>query len=351
VDWNATATPEVLRTAILKKVSAPPTNTNAYLCGAFESVACGNTSSPTLSSELPTVYYEQMELPDDEVSLLRSKQTEYFDSVLNHPDPIDVSESTVPRFDDCTTIADFAKKFTLNDGQRLAFYIVAERILLALHNKKAVSEPLFVGGPAGTGKSQIIKALVGLFARLGLQLHVKIAAPTGSAADNCGGTTVHSRRKRHKLKKSNTPPSAQILELRIGQCKFLVLDEISMCTGELLSSLNTSMMAAANNNLPFGGAIVLFFGDFAQYPPTSLYPLYVNQRSNQDHLFARKYWRDTVQSVCLLTEPMRSTCSRLLPILNFMRSKGDPEIQSNLTLDEAYKTLCERVAMHWTNYS
>ncbi|OSC97382.1 hypothetical protein PYCCODRAFT_1338477, partial [Trametes coccinea BRFM310] len=76
----------------------------------------------------------------------------------------------------------------LNTEQARAFRLVAE------HSLKEKPDPLrmFLGGVGGTGKSRVIKALTSFFAARNQSRRLRLAAYTGVAARNIGGTTLHT---------------------------------------------------------------------------------------------------------------------------------------------------------------
>lgn len=122
---------------------------------------------------------------------------------------------------------------------------------------------LFITGRAGTGKSTLLQ----LF-RNTTRKKVVVLAPTGVAALNVGGQTIHSffnfpgkplqrkdirRRKNHKLYK---------------KIEVLVIDEISMVRADLLDSIDYFLRVNRDNIIdPFGGVQIVFFGDLFQLPP------------------------------------------------------------------------------------
>jgi len=134
---------------------------------------------------------------------------------------------------------------------------------------------LIVTGGAGTGKSTFIRWLARSF-----EGHVLIAAPTGIAALNVDGKTLHSM---------CVLPPAWILPEDIKDykpsiargAKLLIIDEISMVNANLLDGVSDFFKKNRNNPAPFGGLPVVLVGDLFQLPPV------VN--SNVRDLFARNY--------------------------------------------------------------
>jgi ATP-dependent DNA helicase PIF1 len=134
---------------------------------------------------------------------------------------------------------------------------------------------LIVTGGAGTGKSTFIRWLARSF-----EGHVLIAAPTGIAALNVDGKTLHSM---------CVLPPAWILPEDIKDykpsiargAKLLIIDEISMVNANLLDGVSDFFKKNRNRDAPFGGLPVVLVGDLFQLPPV------IN--SNVRDLFARNY--------------------------------------------------------------
>ncbi len=133
----------------------------------------------------------------------------------------------------------------------------------ALDVFEKTTKSLFVTGRAGTGKSTLLQ----LF-RNTTRKKTIVLAPTGVAALNVKGQTIHSffgfpakplnksdirKRKNHKLYKN---------------IEVLIIDEISMVRADLLDNIDYFLRVNRGNMLdPFGGVQVIFFGDLFQLPP------------------------------------------------------------------------------------
>jgi ATP-dependent DNA helicase PIF1 len=134
---------------------------------------------------------------------------------------------------------------------------------------------LIVTGGAGTGKSTFIRWLARSF-----EGHVLIAAPTGIAALNVDGKTLHSM---------CVLPPAWILPEDIKDykpsiargAKLLIIDEISMVNANLLDGVSDFFKKNRDCDAPFGGLPVVLVGDLFQLPPV------IN--SNVRDLFAKNY--------------------------------------------------------------
>jgi ATP-dependent DNA helicase PIF1 len=122
---------------------------------------------------------------------------------------------------------------------------------------------LFVTGRAGTGKSTLLRCLRELIAE-----EMVVVAPTGLAAVNVGGQTIHSF--------FGLPPrligSDDIRRSRNGRImrdlRLLVIDEVSMVRSDLMWAIDQSLrLNRKQPNTPFGGVRLAMFGDLHQLPP------------------------------------------------------------------------------------
>src|SRR5690349_7774491 len=123
---------------------------------------------------------------------------------------------------------------------------------------------VFVTGRAGTGKSTLLNHL-----SWNTEKSIVIAAPTGVAALNVGGQTIHSLFKLpigviadHDIE--------QTTELRklLNSIDTLVIDEVSMVNADLMDAVDRSLRQARQRaGEPFGGVQVVLFGDPYQLAP------------------------------------------------------------------------------------
>jgi len=127
---------------------------------------------------------------------------------------------------------------------------------------------LFITGRAGTGKSTLLQ----LF-RNTTRKKTVVLAPTGIAALHVKGQTIHSffgfppRPLTAKdIKKRRNRRLYQNLEV-------LVIDEISMVRADLLDNIDCFLRLNRDNERPFGGVQVIFFGDLFQLPPVVATPV------------------------------------------------------------------------------
>jgi ATP-dependent exoDNAse (exonuclease V) alpha subunit len=121
---------------------------------------------------------------------------------------------------------------------------------------------MFITGRAGTGKSTLLQ----LF-RNTTRKKTVVVAPTGVAALNVRGQTIHSffgfpprPLARTEIKKRRNRKLYQNLQT-------LVIDEISMVRADLLDNIDYFLRVNRENPQPFGGVQMVFFGDLFQLPP------------------------------------------------------------------------------------
>ncbi len=125
------------------------------------------------------------------------------------------------------------------------------------------SPPLFVTGEAGTGKSTFIHWLV-------YQLDkCAIVAPTSIAAINVNGGTIHSffsLPPKHIDPDENFQLSSRN-RLVIENLKYLIIDEVSMVSANIIDVIDKILKTTLDSDLPFGGVRLIFVGDLYQLPP------------------------------------------------------------------------------------
>lgn len=130
---------------------------------------------------------------------------------------------------------------------------------------------VFITGAAGVGKSTVAREIIRNFP------DTTILAPTGVAAKNVGGSTIHSflgigpmdRGGDDWLRRISTNMGAR---MRIRGATRILIDEISMVSADMFDNLSYVLGKvrrdpATNVQLPFGGIQIIAIGDFHQLPP------------------------------------------------------------------------------------
>ena len=142
---------------------------------------------------------------------------------------------------------------------------------------------IFLTGKAGTGKTTLLKEII-----KSTHKNCVVVAPTGIAALNAGGVTIHSMFQLPFggfIPDNSTP---QFLEnskfetkatLRrhfkmsglkksvIQNMELLIIDEVSMLRSDLMDAIDFMLQSVRRKNFPFGGVQILFIGDLLQLPP------------------------------------------------------------------------------------
>ena len=142
---------------------------------------------------------------------------------------------------------------------------------------------VFLTGKAGTGKTTILKEIIKTTHK-----NTVVVAPTGIAALNAGGVTIHSMfqlpfggfipdnsapqfLENSKFESRSTLrrhfKMSSLKKTVIRNMELLIIDEVSMLRSDLLDAMDFMMQSVRKKNRPFGGVQVLFIGDLLQLPP------------------------------------------------------------------------------------
>ena len=153
---------------------------------------------------------------------------------------------------------------------------------LAASYVNTTNRHIFLTGKAGTGKTTFLKYIIQHTYK-----HTVVAAPTGIAAINAGGVTLHSllqlpfgsfipdniplspsesRVSTPQMLFKNSKFNASKRQL-IREIELLIIDEVSMLRADLLDCIDHTLRHLRRNRNPFGGVQILFIGDLMQLPP------------------------------------------------------------------------------------
>ena len=160
---------------------------------------------------------------------------------------------------------------------------ISEAAQITLRFINQTHRNIFLTGKAGTGKTTLLREIIQTTHK-----NTVVVAPTGIAALNAGGVTIHSMFQlpfggfipdnaasnfADNLK-FETPATMRRHFRMSGQkrsviqnMELLIIDEVSMLRSDLLDAINFMMQSIRKKKQPFGGVQVLFIGDLMQLPP------------------------------------------------------------------------------------
>lgn len=163
------------------------------------------------------------------------------------------------------------------DYEKLADAVLTPENLF--HASAQAGRNCFLTGAGGTGKSTQLREFIADLA-VGHQRRVSVTAPTGVAALNVGGMTIHrfcgmligpaagqSNEDYFAQLQRDPRPSIKAGFNRVRRCEVLVIDEISMLPGRQFEFVDFLFRRLRGRDVPFGGCQVIATGDFLQLPP------------------------------------------------------------------------------------
>lgn len=197
---------------------------------------------------------------------------------------------------------------------------------------------LFLTGKAGTGKTTLLREII-----RSTHKNVVVVAPTGIAALNAGGVTIHSMFQLPFggfIPEDRAPQFSDSVKFEtkatlrrhfkmsglkkavIRNMELLVIDEVSMLRADLLDAIDFMMQSVRQKKAPFGGVQVLFIGDLLQLPPVM---------KNEEWDVLRHYYKgkfffhsQVIQQnpplYIELSKIFRQTDDRFISILNNLRN-------------------------------
>nr|WP_294935124.1 helix-turn-helix domain-containing protein [uncultured Flavobacterium sp.] len=169
----------------------------------------------------------------------------------------------------------------------------------ALRFINQTNRSIFLTGKAGTGKTTLLREIIATTHK-----NTVVVAPTGIAALNAGGVTIHSMFQlpfaafipdtkelpyfSDTVKFENQDSLSRHFNMNntkrsvIRNMELLVIDEVSMLRADVIDAMDFMMRKVRRNERPFGGVQVLFIGDLLQLPPVV---------KNEEWQMLQKYYR------------------------------------------------------------
>jgi hypothetical protein len=215
-----------------------------------------------------------------------------------------------------------------------------ERLRTAWDFVENTGRSIFLTGKAGTGKTTFLKMVKAQSRKRPI-----VVAPTGVAAVNANGVTIHSF---FQLSFSPYVPGVKVeskfdfsREKRkiIASIDLLIIDEISMVRADLLDAVDAVLRRFREHDRPFGGVQLLMIGDLAQLTPVvtpederMLKPFY-----DTPYFFGSKALQQIDYVTIQLEHVYRQQDESFIHLLNDVR-KGHPSVETLAQLNSRVKT-------------
>lgn len=202
-------------------------------------------------------------------------------------------------------------------------------------------ENVFITGNAGTGKTVFLRYLNSYSSKKTI-----ITAPTGVAAINAGGVTIHSvaQIRQGQPLQPMKGPNKKVLET----IDSIIIDEVSMARCDLIDLLDKRLREVRGIQQPFGGVQIIMFGDLFQLPPvvtpadkkylSSLYP-----DVSGFFFYQANIWKLTGFYVCPFTKIFRQSDQEFIDFLGRLRTYQ--------LIPEDYTYMSSRVSPNINSYS
>lgn len=239
---------------------------------------------------------------DTSQSALKDKRAQFKNKTKSGPDGtrrLHTDGSVPPEDNRAAVNSHMAKKnaaVSLSSEQRHVIDLVINQ-----------SRSVFFTGPAGTGKSVLMRAIIEELKKKWARdpERVSVTASTGLAACNIGGQTLHSFAG-IGLGKEDVPTLVkkirrnQKAKNRWLRTKTLIVDEVSMVDGDLFDKLSHIARTIRNNGRPWGGIQLVITGDFFQLPPVP-----DKQKRDVKFAFEAATWTTSIDHTIGLTQVFR----------------------------------------------
>lgn len=175
-------------------------------------------------------------------------------------------------------------------------------------------DTVYITGKAGTGKSLLLEYFVKHTHKT-----VAVVAPTGIAALNVGGMTIHSFFKfpPDVIDPKNVNVDYKTREI-LRNIDAIVIDEVSMIRVDLMEGISAKLQIARRDDRPFGGVQVIMFGDLYQLPPVVT--------DGQLH----RYFNHTYGGIYFFNAPCIEKINLKIYELNKIFRQKDPEFREVL---------------------
>ena len=208
----------------------------------------------------------------------------------------------------------------------------------------------FLTGKAGTGKTTLLKKITKQTTK-----NFVVVAPTGVAAINAGGVTIHSQ---VNLPLTSFIPNSDSVNLNlvtnrralmehmnfrkdkrkvIQEMELLIIDEVSMVRADILDAIDFVMRKVRRRESPFGGVQVMLIGDMHQLPPVVKEPEWAILKNYyaSPYFFDSIVWKQLDAAEVELKKIYRQSDERFLRLLNNIRHQ-ELDVEDYEKLKERY---------------
>ena len=177
---------------------------------------------------------------------------------------------------------------------------------------------LFITGNAGTGKSTLLH-----YFKEKTKKKIVVVAPTGIAAINVGGSTIHSFfRFPPRLVTSQDVRVIRNKQELFASLETVVIDEVSMVRADIMDAIDHSLRINRNRpDEPFGGVQMILIGDLHQLPPVVESELndYFDDHFQSPFFFSANIFKQVPLARIELQQIFRQTDSEFIALLNKVR--------------------------------
>lgn len=241
-------------------------------------------------------------------------------------------------------------------GKKPYLHVVSEMDMnrereLAKEYMMYTGKHLFLTGKAGSGKTTLLKEFL-----KETDKNVIVSAPTGVAAINAGGVTLHSlflfplsafAPTYHMTYNDHVMPRSSLVKhLKYNKDKLkllreldtLVIDEISMVRSDLLDAIDFALRVARKRPDPFGGVQMIMIGDMYQLPPVMKEYVWdhLSQYYRSAYFFDAQVWQRQAMLTIELQKVYRQKAGPFVDALNRFR-KGEVQDSDVQLINQQYQ--------------
>lgn len=232
------------------------------------------------------------------------------------------------------------------DQQHIIEFFNKQLDEIKLNKTNDKNKRVIIYGKAGCGKSLIVKYITGkLIENFKTEDNFLLMAFTGMAAININGNTIHSLLNIDTFNYNQQPLSQERkinLQSKLRNCKFIIIDEISMIGLNMLNKIDQRLKEAKSNNDWMGGMYVYLIGDFRQLPSIKDKALYTKNLDNlNQNSINGKLVYNQFNNCFILKESIRQTDKLFEKILDNLANYHLTQEDYDILCSRRKEILCE----------